>query len=113
MHQNIQFVGIVLGAALGGYLVWLVPSRSRILAAGTLLIALAAAFLGAVLGRIVGPGVEQGFWWSKSSTDSTVHLVAAALGTLVATVVALVIRRSSQSGPEVPDRPLRWEERET
>ena len=73
---------------------------------------LAAAFLGAVLGRIVGSGVEQGFWWSKSSTDSTVHLVAAALSTLVATIIGLLFPRRSHSGSETSGRPLLWEERE-
>ena len=111
-HQNIQFAGIVLGAALGSHLVWLVPSRPWYVAIGTLLVVLVAAVVGAVLGRMFGPGVEQGFWWSKTSTDSTVHILAAALSVTVAAALGILTRNQPKSRDRSTGRGVFWEERE-
>ena len=89
LHQNIQMMGIALGATLGAYLAWM-DSTLRwywiLLMAGMVLAGCAA---GAYLGRAYGPGVDPSYWWSRYAVDNTIHLGAATGGVIVATAIGL------------------------
>jgi hypothetical protein len=89
VHQNIHFISIGVGAGIGSYLGWMNLERHWyfILGLGTLV--LVGGIAGAYLGRFYGPGAATGYWWSRFATDSTIHLVAAALSTGVATALGL------------------------
>ena len=90
VHQNIILIGIGVGAGIGAYLGWmsLNPRWHSIL--GWAMLVLAGGIAGAFLGRIYGPGVDPIYWWSRFATDPTVHLSAAALSTIVATILGLI-----------------------
>jgi hypothetical protein len=90
VHLNIHLLGIGVGAGIGAYLGWmsLGPRWHLILGWGTLV--LAGGIAGAFLGSIYGPGVDPTYWWSRFATDPTIHLSAAALSTIVATILGLI-----------------------
>ena len=97
VHVHIQYAGIGIGAGLGAYLAWVDLERHWYVVCGSLLVVLLAGIGGAYLGRTYGPGVDQTYWWSRFATDTTVHLAAGVLSTVVATVLVLMERRRFRS----------------
>jgi hypothetical protein len=97
IHQNINFVGIGVGAGIGAYLGWINPGQNRYLQVGTFLLVIASGVLGSYLGRAYGPGVDPTYWWSRFATDRMVYLGAAVSAIIIATAAGLIsqIRLSS------------------
>jgi hypothetical protein len=90
VHQNIHLVSIGVGAGIGAYLAWMSLSPRWHLILGWAMLVLAGGIAGAFLGSIYGPGVDPTYWWSRFATDTTIHLSAAALSTIVATILGLI-----------------------
>ncbi|MCH8089565.1 MAG: hypothetical protein IH955_06105 [Chloroflexi bacterium] len=107
VHQNIIFIGIGMGAGIGAYLGWMNLDRRWYLVLRSVVIVVAAGVIGAYLGRFYGPGVEPGWWWSRYATDPTVHMVAAALGAGVATVLGLIDQVHTRSRLQPYVKPIR------
>jgi hypothetical protein len=89
VHQNIHLIGIGVGAGIGAYLAWMSLDLRWYLALGWLVLVLAGGIAGVYLASIYGPGVDPTYWWSRFATDTTIHLSAAALSTIVATILGL------------------------
>jgi len=106
VHQNIIYISIGMGAGIGAYLGWMNLDRRWYFVLRVVLIVLAGGVAGAYLGRFYGPGVEPGWWWSRYATDSTVHLVAAALSTGIATVLGLIDQVQSRSRLQAYVKPM-------
>jgi hypothetical protein len=90
VHQNIILIGIGVGAGIGAYLGWMSLSPRWHLLLGWVMLVLAGGIVGAYLGSIYGPGVDPTYWWSRFATDPTIYLSAAALSTIVATILGLI-----------------------
>jgi hypothetical protein len=90
VYQNIIVVSIGAAAGIGAYLGWINWSLNRYWVIATLLPVLGSGVLGAYLGSIYGPGVDQTYWWSRFATDTTVYLTAAIGGTVCATTIGIV-----------------------
>ena len=90
VHQNIILIGIGVGAGIGAHLAWMSLSPRWYLLLGWVLLVLAGGIVGAYLGSIYGPGVDPTYWWSRFATDPTIYLSAAALSTIVATILGLI-----------------------
>jgi hypothetical protein len=90
VHQNIHLIGIGVGAGIGAYLAWMSLGPRWYLILGWVMLVLAGGIAGAYLGSIYGPGVDPTYWWSRFATDTTIHLSAAALSTIVATMLGLI-----------------------
>jgi hypothetical protein len=90
VHLNIHLISIGVGAGIGAYLGWMSLSPRWYLLSGWAMLVLAGGIAGAFLGRIYGPGVDPTYWWSRFATDSTIYLSAAALSTIVATILGLI-----------------------
>jgi hypothetical protein len=90
VHLNIHLIGIGVGAGIGAYLAWMSLGPRWHLILGWAMLVLAGGIAGAFLGRIYGPGVDPTYWWSRFATDTTIHLSAAALSTIVATILGLI-----------------------
>ena len=90
VHQNIILIGIGVGAGIGAYLAWMSLSPRWYLLLGWVMLVLAGGIVGAYLGSIYGPGVDPTYWWSRFATDPTIYLSAAALSTIVATILGLI-----------------------
>ena len=97
VHQNIQMVGVGLGAGFGAYLPWINLGRRWYVISGAVAIVLAAGVAGAYLGLLLGPGVDPTYWWGRFAMDSTVHLAAGGLSTFVATVLGLIDLKYTRS----------------
>jgi hypothetical protein len=89
VHANLHLVSIGLGAGAGAYLGWVNFNLNRYWSLVILAIVLAASVVGVYLGRAYGPGVDPTYWWSRYAVDTTIHLAAAALGTVAATAIGL------------------------
>jgi hypothetical protein len=90
VHLNIILIGIGVGAGIGAYLGWMSLTPRWYLLLGWVMLVLAGGIVGAFLGRIYGPGVDPTYWWSRFATDPTIYLSAAALSTIVATILGLI-----------------------
>jgi hypothetical protein len=90
VHQNIILIGIGVGAGIGAHLAWMSLGPRWHLLLGWVLLVLAGGIVGAYLGSIYGPGVDPTYWWSRFATDTTIYLSAAALSTIVATILGLI-----------------------
>ena len=112
VHQHIQYAGIGIGAGLGANLAWVSLQRPWYVVSGSVLLVLLGGICGAYLGRAYGPGVDQTFWWSRFATDTTVHLAAGVLSTVVATVLGLMERRRFRSRLRDHGNPIPWKEQE-
>ena len=89
VHQNIQVIGIGLGAGIASYLAWPNFSFTKRWIAGTLFLIFIGAVLGAYIGDIYGPGPEPTYWWSRFATDKVVYLSAALGGMTVSVLLGL------------------------
>ena len=110
MHQHIQYAGIGIGAGLGALLAWVSLQRPWYVVSGSVLLVLLRGIGGAYLGRAYGSGVDQTYWWSRFATDTTVHLGAGVLSTLVPTVLGLMEHRRFRSRLQRHGNPIPWEE---
>jgi hypothetical protein len=90
VHQNIHLIGIGVGAGIGAYLGWMSLGPRWYLVLGWAMLVLAGGIAGAFLASVYGPGVDPTYWWSRFATDTTIHLSAAALSTVVATILGLI-----------------------
>ena len=90
VHLNIHLISIGVGAGIGAYLGWMSLSPRWYLLLGWAMLVLAGGIAGAFLGSIYGPGVDPTYWWSRFATDTTIYLSAAALSTIVATILGLI-----------------------
>ena len=112
VHQHIQYVGIGIGAGLGAYLAWVGLQQPWYVISASLLLVVLGGIGGAYLGLAYGPGVDQTYWWSRFATDTTVHLAAGVLSTVVATVLGLMERRRFRSRLRDHGNPIPWKEQE-
>jgi ABC-type transporter Mla maintaining outer membrane lipid asymmetry permease subunit MlaE len=72
---------------------------------------LAGGITGAYLASLYGPGVDPTYWWSRFATDTTIHLSAAVISTVVATILGLLsdIRaKARQRGEYKPFQAFKW-----
>jgi hypothetical protein len=90
VHQNIHLIGIGVGAGIGAYLGWMSLGPRWYLVLGWAMLVLAGGIAGAFLASVYGPGVDPTYWWSRFATDTTIHLSAAVLSTVVATILGLI-----------------------
>ncbi len=90
VHQNIQVIGIGLGAGIAAYLAWANFSLRWYWIVGSLLLVLGGSTVGAYLGDIYGPGPDPTYWWSRYASDKTVYLTAAIGGLAISTTLGLV-----------------------
>ena len=90
VHQNIHIIGIGVGAGIGAYFAWMNLDRRWYFVLRAVVIVLAGGVAGAYLGRYYGPGADSTYWWGRYATDNTIHVVAAALSTGIATTLGLV-----------------------
>ena len=89
LHQNIQMMGVALGAGLGAYLAWMDSSLRWYWILITAAVVLVGSAAGAYLGRAYGRGVDPSYWWSRYAVDNTIHLGAATGGLIVSTTIGL------------------------
>jgi hypothetical protein len=107
VHQNIHFVGIGVAAGIGVYLGWMsLGLRWYWMLSWTVLV-LAGGIAGAYLGRFYGPGVDPTYWWSRFATDTTIHLSAAAVSTVIATILGLTNDMLTKARLRAEFKPLR------
>ena len=90
IHITLHMVCIGLGAGIGAYLGWISLRWNRYMAAGVLALVLAVSIVGVYVGLEYGPGVDPTYWWSRFALDPYIHVIAAAHGTVVATLIGLV-----------------------
>ncbi len=88
-HVALHMVCIGLGAGTGAYLAWVSLRWNRYTSAGVLACVCAISIIGVYVALEYGPGVDPTYWWSRFALDSTVHLSAAAHGTVLATLIGL------------------------
>ena len=89
IHQNIQLIGIGTGAGIAAYLAWPNFTFKTYWIAGTLLLIMGGAIIGAYLGDIYGPGPAPTYWWSRFATDKTIYPAAAIGGITMAAALGL------------------------
>ena len=106
VYQNVNIVSIGAGAGIGAYLGWVNWGLNRYWVIGTLLPVIGSGVLGAYLGLIYGPGVDQTYWWSRFATDTTIYLTAAIGGIVCATAIGLISMISSAM--RLKSRTWRW-----
>ena len=91
VHQNIQVIGIGVGAGIASYLAWPNFSFGKGWIAGTLFLVLIGAIFGAYIGDIYGPGPAPTYWWSSFATDKVVY-PSAAIGGIIVSVALGILR---------------------
>ena len=99
VHFNLQLVSIGIATGIGANLGWISLRWNRYYTAAMWIVVCAAAVIGVYGAHNYGPGVSDGYWWSRFAMDTTIHITGAVCGTVVATVIgitqqAVAIRRA-------------------